>query len=63
MADVGGMSLEEARIQEAVDQAFRVLDGDDDGVSSTRVRFFENLRQVTLEAVAFLLGVILARRR
>jgi hypothetical protein len=67
--NVGGLSLEEARIQQAADQAFDVLDGVEAGVPSARSRFFEKLRQVTVEAplhslaVAFLLGVILSRRR
>jgi hypothetical protein len=67
--NVRALSLEEARIQQAADRAFHVLHGVEAGVSSARSRFFANLRQVTLEAplhslaVAFLLGVLLSRRR
>ena len=67
--NVGGLSLEEDRIQKAADQAFRVLDGDEGGVTPARRRFLWDLRQVTKNAplhslaVAFLLGVILSRRR
>jgi hypothetical protein len=64
----GGLSPEEARIQQAADQTFHVLEGVEGAVPSARNRFFENLRQVTVEAplhslaVAFLLGVILSWR-
>jgi hypothetical protein len=34
-------------MQKAADQAFRVLDGEENTVPCTRARFFESLRQVT----------------
>jgi hypothetical protein len=55
--NVGGLSVEQARIQQAADQAFHVLEGIEAGVSSARIRLFENLRQVTLEAPLHSLAV------
>ena len=69
MSDVGLNSAEEARVQQAADEAFRVLTGDEHEPPSRGIRLAETLRQVTLEAplhslaVAFLLGVLIARRR
>jgi hypothetical protein len=69
MSDVGLSSTEEARVQHAADEAFRVLTGNEDELPPFRTRLSETLRQATLEAplqslaVAFLLGVLLARRR
>ena len=69
MSEVGLSSTEEARVQHAADEAFRVLTGNEDELPPLGTRFSESLRQATLEAplhslaVAFLLGVLLARRR
>ena len=69
MSDAGLSSTEEARVQHAADEAFRVLTGNEDELPPLRTRFSESLRRATLEAplhslaVAFLLGVLLARRR
>lgn len=69
MSEVGLSSTEEARVQHAADEAFRVLTGSEDELPPLGNRFSESLRQATLEAplhslaVAFLLGVLLARRR
>jgi hypothetical protein len=69
MSEVGLNAIEEARVQHAADEAFRVLTGNEDELPPLRTRFSESLRQATLEAplhslaVAFLLGVLLARRR
>jgi len=69
MSEVGLSSTEEARVQQAADEAFRVLTGNEDELPPRRTRFSESLRRATLEAplhslaVAFLLGVLLARRR
>jgi hypothetical protein len=69
MSEVGLSSTEEARVQHAADEAFRVLTGHEDELPPLRTRFSESLRRATLEAplhslaVAFLLGVLLARRR
>ena len=69
MTDTGLSPPEEARVQQAADEAFRVLTGDEDDRPLARLRIAENLRRATLEAplhalaVAFLLGVLLARRR
>jgi hypothetical protein len=65
---VGPLSAEEARIQSAADEAYRVLDGEQRPADAT-ARFLETLRARTREAplqalaVAFLLGVMLRRRR
>lgn len=70
MLDVsaGPLSPEEARIQNAADEAYRVLEGDQPGPSAT-TQLLNILRARTREAplqalaVAFLLGVIVKRRR
>jgi hypothetical protein len=65
---VGPLSAEEARIQSAADEAYRVLDGEQPPADAT-TRLLETLRARTREvplqalAVAFLLGVLLRRRR
>jgi hypothetical protein len=67
MSDVGLGPREEAHVQQAADEAYRVLTGNAEPLP--RRRFAETLRQVTLEAplhaltIAFLLGVLIARRR
>lgn len=59
---------EEARIAQAADQARRVLNGEESGAGSAG-RLAQVLRQAASEAplhalaIAFLLGVIVARRR
>jgi len=69
MSEIGLTSTEEARVQHAADEAFRVLTGNEDELQPRRRRIAESLRQATLEAplhslaLAFLLGVLLARRR
>jgi hypothetical protein len=69
MSEVGLSSTEEARVQQAADEAFRVLTGSEDELPPLRIRVAETLRQATLEAplhslaIACLLGVLLARRR
>jgi hypothetical protein len=65
---VGPLSSEEARIRSAADEAYRVLDGEGPPPSAT-AQLLDVLRARTREAplqalaVAFLLGVILRRRR
>jgi hypothetical protein len=69
MSELGLSSTEEARVQQAADEAFRVLTGDEDELPRRGIRWSETLRRVTTEAplhslaVAFLLGVLIARRR
>ena len=66
---VGPLSAEEARIQSAADEAYRVLERDEPAPADATTRFLETLRARTREAplqalaVAFLLGVMLRRRR
>jgi hypothetical protein len=70
MLDVsaGPLSAEEARIQNAADEAYRVL-GRDTPAPSATTQLLDLLRARTREAplqalaVAFLLGVMLKRRR
>ena len=67
MTDVGLSPREETHVQQAADEAYRVLTGNAEPLS--RRRFAEPLRQVTREAplhaltIAFLLGILVARRR
>jgi hypothetical protein len=67
MTEVGLSPREQAHVQQAADEAYRVLTGDAE--PSPRRRFAETLRQLTIEAplhaltIAFLLGVVVARRR
>jgi hypothetical protein len=71
MADVsiGPLSAEEARIQNAADQAYRVLEDNGSAPANTTARLLDLVRDRTREAplqalgVAFILGVMLARRR
>ena len=69
MAEVGLSPPEEARVQEAADEAFRVLTGKEVSPPRRRVRVNQVLRDATREAplhalaIAFLLGVLVARRR
>lgn len=68
MTEVGLSPPEEARVQEAADEAFRVLTGRE-VPPRPRVRVSQVLRDATREAplhalaIAFLLGVLVARRR
>ena len=65
---VGPLSAEEARIQNAADEAYRVLEGEQPPADAMS-RLLDVLRARTREAplqalaVAFLLGVMLRRRR
>ncbi len=69
MTEVGLSPPEEARVQEAADEAFRVLTGKEVPPPRRRVRVSQVLRDATREAplhalaIAFLLGVLVARRR
>jgi hypothetical protein len=70
MSEIGLTSAEEAHVQQAADEAFRVLtSAEDDQPPRAKLRTAETLRRLTLEAplhalaVAFLLGVLVARRR
>jgi hypothetical protein len=70
MTEVGLSPPEEARVQHAADEAFRVLTGSEVPLAPRpRMRVSQVLRDVTREAplhalaVAFLLGVLVARRR
>lgn len=69
MSDVGLSASEEARVQHAADEAFRVLTGDEADPWPIRAQMIDTLRKVTVQAplhalaVAFLLGVLVARRR
>ncbi|HEU0369007.1 MAG TPA: hypothetical protein VFR42_07355 [Candidatus Acidoferrum sp.] len=69
MTEVGLSPPEEARVQQAADEAFRVLTGNEVPPPRRSVRVSQLLRDATLNAplhalaVAFLLGVLVARRR
>jgi hypothetical protein len=69
MSEIGLSATEEAHVQQAADEAFRVLTGEEDEFPPPRDRFLQMLRQATLQAplhslaVAFLLGALLMRRR
>jgi hypothetical protein len=66
---VGPLSAEEARVQSAADEAYSVLEGDEPVPADATTRLLDALRARTREAplqalaVAFLLGVMLRRRR
>jgi len=66
---VGPLSVEEARIRSAAGQAYRVLEGEQPASADATTRLLETLRARTRQAplqalaVAFLLGVMLRRRR
>jgi hypothetical protein len=66
---VGPLSAEEARIRDAADQAYRVLRGEDSKSWGAHDRVFDLLcdatRRAPLQAlaIAFVAGVIVARRR
>jgi hypothetical protein len=71
MTDVsaGALSQEEARIQNAANEAYRVLEGEEPAPATATAQLLDILRARTREAplqalaVAFLLGVMLMRRR
>ncbi len=70
MTDVGLSPPEEARVQHAADEAFRVLTGNEvPPLPRRRSQVAQVLRDATRDAplhalaVAFLLGVLVARRR
>jgi hypothetical protein len=66
---VGALSSEEARIQSATDEAYRVLEGEGPVPAGATGQLLDILRARTREAplqalaVAFLLGIMLKRRR
>ena len=68
-AGVGPLSAEEVRIRTAADEAYRVLEGDEDPAPAAMPRVLDILRaqarQAPLQAlaIAFILGVVFARRR
>jgi hypothetical protein len=65
----GVVSPEDVRIQQALDNAVEVLEGENDALASAKRRVADTLRRVTREAplhslaIAFLLGVLIAKRR
>jgi hypothetical protein len=69
MTEIGLSPPEEARVQQAADEAFRVLTGEEAPPLRRRSRVGQMIREATREAplhalaVAFLLGVLVARRR
>jgi hypothetical protein len=69
MTEVGLTPPEEARVQQAADEAYRVLTGDEGAPAQVTDRWLETVRRATLRAplqslaVAFLLGIWVARRR
>lgn len=69
MTEVGLSPPEEARVQQAADEAFRVLTGNEVPPPRRGSRIVQVLREATRDAplhalaVAFLLGVLFARRR
>ena len=69
MTETGLSPPEEARVQHAADEAFRVLTGNEVPPPRRQSRVAEVLREATRDAplhalaVAFLLGVLVARRR
>jgi hypothetical protein len=71
MVDISSAPLapEDDHIQQAADEAMRVLNGEEDDLASARTKFSVTLRRMTREAplhslaIAFLLGVLITRRR
>lgn len=68
MAFTDTLSTEESRIAQAAEEAQRVLNGEEN-LPQARAEILSTLRKVTVEAplhslaVAFLLGIMIARRR
>jgi hypothetical protein len=66
---VGPLSAEEARIRNAADQAYRVLEGNEAATPPPALHLIDALRARTRQAplralaVSFVLGVMFARRR
>jgi hypothetical protein len=64
-----GVVPEDVHMQQALDNAVEVLEGENDALVSAKRRFTDALRGATREAplhslaIAFLLGVLVARRR
>ena len=69
MADEVLSAPEQERVQQAADEAFRVLTGREDYPSRPKGRMTDMLCRATVEAplqslaIAFLLGILIARRR
>jgi hypothetical protein len=69
MTDTGLSAPEQEHVQRAADEAFRVLTGRDDYPARPKLRAIEALRRATIEAplqslaIAFLLGILVARPR
>ena len=69
MTEIGLSAPEQQHVQQAADEAFRVLTGRDDDPARPKLRAIEALRRATIEAplqslaIAFLLGILVARRR
>jgi hypothetical protein len=70
MTDISpGVVPEDVHLQQALDNAVEVLEGESDAFASAKLRFKDALRRATREAplhslaIAFLLGVLIARRR
>jgi len=68
-ASVDPLSAKEARIQTAANEAYRVLEGQESAPTNPRERLLDILRNATREAplhalaLAFIFGVMAARRR
>jgi hypothetical protein len=68
-AGVGPLSAEEVKIREAADQAYRVLNGEETPAGRPADQLLHVLRMRAREAplqslaIAFILGVMVARRR
>lgn len=69
MTESGLSAPEQEHVQQAADEAFRVLTGHEDYPERPKARVVEMVRRATIEAplqslaVAFLMGVLVARRR
>jgi hypothetical protein len=71
MTDIspGMVPEEDAHVQQALDSAAEVLEGESHALASAKHRVTDALRLITREAplhslaIAFLLGVLVARRR
>jgi hypothetical protein len=69
MTEPGLSAPQQPHVQQAADEAFRVLTGKEVPPPRRRAHFVETLREATLAAplhalaIAFLMGVLVARRR
>ena len=67
-ANVGPMSAQEARVRQAADQAYRVLEGEEAALPASGEGLLNIIKRATREAplqalaIAFVLGVMFARR-